>query len=104
MQTCKVNTQHEAVPNLPLFEADVVINVQQFPRLKVDEHVIQVSIPESDDVTDHAHDGQGPTVLLLFCPPFTWGSARDLNIQSIKGLLRTTLGVTISSQLLVLGR
>ena len=42
------------------FEADVVVDVDDFSGLQVDEQVVEMPVAQPDDVTNHWHHGEGP--------------------------------------------
>ena len=65
---------------LALLKADVVVDVHHLARGELNQQVVEVTVPETDDVTDHAHDRRGAAVGLSGGPPFrgTRGSTPQL--------------------------
>ena len=47
---------------LPLLKADVVVNMYHLARGKFHQEVVKVTVTQTNDVTNHTHDGSGAAV------------------------------------------
>lgn len=53
-----------------LLETDVVVHMDHLPRAELHQQVIKMTVPQPNDVANHAHDSSGTVVGLSHRPPF----------------------------------